>query len=257
MKTHIQRLALPVEYEKKKEVLNAAILAFIISIILFIASAIIGFFDMGRAAYAVFVGGLCYELYFLLMVFNLTENKIKDIKNKKFKSAADLVGKLFYGLIFLTIIAFLLINKPTGDNRLSLVLALIIIVIPVLAWNKLFKGFQKMSKKWFIFPLLLLILLAPVYASFEDIQEGINVLAKTVEFLSKIYAGVLKIYHFFTGLSANISSILNISSTISSIITIIIVLVAIYVLLKLLRIIIKWAILALIIWVILQILGIL
>jgi hypothetical protein len=258
IKKHLKRLTLPVEYRKKSEMLNGAILAFLVSIFMFIIA--IGFYTYGffRAAHVLFVGGLIYEVLFIYYLFHLTKRSISKIRRANFQRMASILGKLVFGLVFLTLFILILISQPVEKevNKLSLVLALVAVLIPVFFWKKSFKSLRKFNKKWLILPILLLFVTPIVVAENDSIMDTIQTVKKGASLVEKTYDSVIKIGTFFASINFKLASLLNISEGTSSVVTIVVILAIIFVLLQFIKFITKWAIVLLVVWIVLQLLGV-
>lgn len=258
IKKHLKRLTLPVEYRKKSEMLNGAILAFLVSIFMFTIAVGFYTFNSFRAAHVLFVGGLIYEVLFIYYLFHLTKKSISKIRKVNFQRMASILGKLVFGLVFLTLFILILISQPAEKevNKLSLILALIVILIPVFLWKNSFKSLKKFNKKWLILPIILLFAIPMVVAENDSIMDTIQTVKKGASLIEKTYEGVIKIGTFFSGLNFKLASLLNLSEGTSSVVTIIIILAIIFVLLQFIKFITKWAIVLLIVWIVLQLLGV-
>ncbi|GEM_PF-4730952 len=254
----IDKLGFRTEYKNTKEYLIASELSFVISVFLLAFSSLFSYFSFYKSSYFLFFGALVYEIYFIYLLHHIAEKGIKKYK-KPLSTLLWILNKLVYVLILATIVILLILRNPhVQPNKLAALAALTLIVLPLLLWEKLMSMFKRMNKRILFFLLIPMLVMPLVLASdnqTSSLTQTLEVLSQTVDTIGKIIKFIADVKNFFNGIVGWLTG-LGLSTGNATLIILIIILFFVWVALKYVRIILKWIMVGLIIWIILSILGV-
>jgi len=225
-----ERLFLRTEGVDEKK---SACLAGALSILFFLFSIL----PSSAASYVFKLGSFLYVTYALYL--------LKEISGEKSSKAILLLASL----MALVLISFLW-KREVEREWFSVLLSLLIIYLPVVFWEELLKLF---GKKFGV--LLLLFLFLPGFSQNETNQSKIEEIKGTLDLVQELLSVVEQVLSAFSGLREAIRNVLGLPPEYATVVNIILILSIIYLFTKVLKWFVKWAIIIIIVWVILQLLG--
>lgn len=212
---------------------KSACLAGALSVLFFLLSI----FPSSTASYVLKLGSFLYATYALYL--------LKEVSGEKSSKAVLLLASL----MALVLVSFLWKRGVEGEWFPAL-LSLLAIYLPVIFWEELLELF---GKKLGI--LLLLFLFLPGFSQNETNQSKIERIRGTLDLIQELLSVVERVLSAFSGLKESIRSVLGLSPEYATVVNIILILSIIYLFMKVLKWFVKWAIIIVVVWVILQLLG--
>ncbi|RLG16765.1 hypothetical protein DRN62_03040 [Nanoarchaeota archaeon] len=225
-----ERLFLRTEGVDEKK---SACLAGVLSVLFFFLSV----FLPSTTSYVLKLGSILYATYALYF--------LKEISGEKSSRAILLLASV----MALVLISFLWKEEVEGGWFPAL-LSLFVIYLPVIFWEELLELFGRK-----LGVLLLLFLFLPGFSQNETNQSKIEHIKGTLDLIQELLSVVEQVLSAFSGLKEAIRSVLGLSPEYATVVNIILILSIIYLFMKALKWFVKWAIIIVIMWVILQLLG--
>ncbi|MFA5406847.1 MAG: hypothetical protein WC307_05840 [Candidatus Nanoarchaeia archaeon] len=252
------RISFPTEYRNEKELKTSIILLFLTCLIFFILSSLMIIFNLFLLSKVLLLGTIAYEFILFFLLDSYTKGYIKkQIKGNNIKRTLSVTSTGVFGLLiimtFITLIYSMITPNPTTENKfISLTISLLLIMMPTFFWHELVMGFKKKYlKKLKFLGLGIMILSLPLMgvASAENetnsLMGGLNTVQQGLDFINQLKNGFSSVQEFF-------QNNLNLTEQQTQIVIIIAVLILAFLLLKFLSVIVKWVIVILIAWIIIQ-----
>ncbi len=259
------RISFPTEYQSKEELKASIILLFITCTTFFILSSATIIMQLFIFSKTLLLGTITYEFTLFYLLHEYTKSFIeKKIKTKKTKKTLSITSTIIYStlitLTFMTLIYTMLTPTPVNENKfISLTTALLIIIAPTFFWHELVTEFKKKTLKRFKLISIILIIMISINMTSADnitvnetskgtlntITESINTINKGINYITQLKTQI-------TSIQSTLTETLNLTTQQTQIITIIGILITAFMLLKFLTIIVKWSIIILIAWIIIQ-----
>ncbi|HLE06022.1 MAG TPA: hypothetical protein VI790_01605 [Candidatus Nanoarchaeia archaeon] len=261
------RISFPTEYHSEADLKSSLVLLFFTCLFFFVLSSCLIVANLFLFSKTLLLGTIAYELILFYLLDKYTENYIEKKIKGKAKKALALSAKLIFGVLLLTTFVALVFtmttpNPATENKFVSLLISLLIIVAPTFFWHELIEWFKKKgySKLKFLglgifFSLLVFnvsfaadnVTVANVTDTgiFGSLGTALSTFQKGVNFFTQV-----------TGYIDNIKSViqanLNLTEQQTQIVMLIAILVSAYFVLKFLSVIVKWVIVILIAWIVIQ-----
>jgi|GEM_PF-2611049 len=268
----IDRLSFPTEYHSFNELKSSLIVLFIVCLSLFILSSILISFDLFLLSKIILMGTMAYEFLLLYLLRDYTRQFIKKIKGKGTKRSLSTITSIIFGLIILLTVFSLIYtmaspNPATENKVVSLIIGLVIILLPTFFWHELVKGFEKKYLKHIKFLLLTGLILSalPVAVMAQPVnttnqttnQTGLGnwwtSLTSGFTALQQVSTFFTQVQSFFSTIQSSLSSWFGLEPFQSQVIVIILILIAAFVILKFLSTVVKWVVIILVVWIIIQV----
>ena len=241
----LEKLTFRTDYKTKKDMDSAIALGIGISFLFLLLS--FAFFNINAVSYMFGLGAIIYQIYSLYII----KEAFKSKKMTPFKYIVVFAVVLFILTIFVLLSKF---NKESihGD-LLQIFLSFLAIASPLLFWEKLL---GKIKKK-IILVFLLAVLINGTKAQNETISDKLDTIERGIGFFRSILNFFSEVTSFFGRISGWIQNTLGFSNSVSLVFNIILILFAVYLVTKTMKFMIKWAMIILLIWILLQVTGIL
>lgn len=268
-KEFLDRISFPTEYNTKEELKSSIVLLFFTCIIFFILSSLVIIFNLFLFSKTLLLGTIAYELILFYLLNEYTKKFIqKEITREKAKKTLNVASTIiFTALMLLTLFTLaytMMMPVAANENKfISLTIPLFLIVLPTFFWHELVILFKKkiLSNIKIIGILILFLALTPITLAQEPINESLNITGGT-DIFGKILTGVSmlekgseffsKIQDLFIKAQTWIQTYIKLSPEQTQLLTIAVALVGLYFLLKFLSVIVKWVIVIIIAWVVIQ-----
>lgn len=256
----IDRLSFPTEYNTLNELKTSIILLFITCTVFFVISIITITFDLLLFSRTLLTGTLGYELILLYLLNDYTKKSIKKvIKEKKTRMRVGLLTQIIFSLI--TVITFFSLiytmTRPAFiyENKLiSLGLPLILIMLPTFFWHEMVKGFDKklLKKLRLLIPLIIIsCLMTNTAIGALDLNQT-SLLTNNTGIIGQGLNFFTQVKDFFTSIQSFLNTNFGLNEQQTQIVTIILLLSIAFFVLKFLGFIVKWVIVILVAWIVIQ-----
>jgi len=265
--TFFDRISFPTEYRTLDELKSSIVLLFITCLVFFILSSLMIVLNLFLFSKVILLGTIAYEfiLFYLLNQHTrkFIEKKIKGKPKKPLGMTSSIIFGILMTLTFITLLYTMLTPTPLTENKfISLSAALAIIVLPTFFWHELVMWFKKKGLKK-IKLLGLMLMLSLVFSNgalavnetmnessqdqgfFEQIGEGMNAINKGMTFISQVS-------DFINNIQTNFQNYLGLTPQQTQIVMVILILITAFLFIKFLGVIVKWLIVILIAWIIIQ-----
>ncbi len=261
MHPFLERLVLKIEVENDFDAKNGVLLlGVIISSFLIVSNALLGARYI-NVSNAFLLAAVVYGLPLILVCKQAIERWSRTLSG-----AAKLITNVSKDVVltvFVLVLAVMLLDVMyliaiSGAKLLTFSIALVLLVAPTFFWNRLFNAFGFLvTSKIFLVAVVFLVFggaaaqndtLGSISSTISNIQSGLDIISTISGYLQSLlnYMGAIK--EFFAGL--------GLDSMQTNAVLIIGGLIFFYFVLKFLKTVVKWAIVFLIIWIGLQIVGI-
>lgn len=258
--------------QKDVEVIKATIFVLaIFNIFLFLSATFFLVKGLFTLSYILSLGVITYLLAIFYEVERV-ENKLLGRLEGKLKRFFEVMirlvtGGVFVLMVFLLIIYFL--NLPfyrfsLYDHMLSL-FAIPILVFPLIFWSRLV-GFLKgrLGKGLLLVGLIFLLIPIALGANKTNqtnqteggLSENLEDISETISTFQKVLGTINKGVSFFKKQRDNVQEIFGLTKGQSNVFMVLLLLVAAFIALKIIRTLIKWAIIIIIVWLFLQFIGV-
>lgn len=228
-----RRITLRLEYRKEKEKRRAVFLSAILWLSFLLLSMISLALDYLSLGYLLLLSSLAYQLLFLHFIRSCVRFYSSKLERRIGLKIAEIAtfGPILT-LTFLSLIA-LMITRPVKPGLASIVIALTLTLVPCFLWEKLF---QLTPKKFFFITLL--------QFNQTDIGRAVELISKAVDYLKFFLKIILDLLAWLGELGLTPSQL--------AILAILIFFLTFYLISKFLKFFIKWVLISLIIWMLLQ-----
>ncbi len=262
MKKIIDRISFPTEFNNKKELRASIVLLFFTCLAFFVISSIMINFNLYIFSKTLLTGTLAYEF----ILFYLLDRYIDDFIKKEIKTKVQkplyITSKFIFGTLivatFLTLIYTMTLPTPETENKfISLITSLFLIVLPTFFWDELVRWYNKRKKKFFFFLIALFFLsngFCQENTSLNLTSINLQNITQQITYIEKGVSTVQTIINYMKSLQTFMQTSFNLTPQQSQITTLILILIGAFLLLKFLSVIVKWVIVILIVWIILQLL---
>jgi len=256
------RISFPTEYRSIHELKTSMILLFFTCLIFFIISSGAIIINLFLFSKTLLLGTIAYEFILFYLLKEQTREYIKKKIKGKAKRTLDISTSLIFGALilvtFATLMFTMLTPSPLTENKfISLTTALILIVAPTFFWHELVMYFKKKAFKGIkLLGFGLVFLLAVNAASAQNNTTGglLSTISQTADTVQQGLSFITDITNFFNNIQTIVGSTLNLNPQQTQIALLIGVLIGAFLLLKFLSVIVKWVIVILIAWIIIQML---
>lgn len=255
--------------QKDVETIKATIFVLaVFNIFLFLSATFFLVKGLFTLSYILSLGVITYLLAIFYEVERV-ENKLLEKLEGKLKSFFKVLirlvtGGVFVLMVFLLILYFL--NLPfyrfsLYDHMLSL-FAIPILIFPLIFWSRLV-GFLKgrLGKGLLLAGLILLLIPIALGANETNqtksgLSEDLEDISETISTFQKVLDAINRGASFFKKQRDNVQEIFGLTKGQSNVFMVLLFLVAIFIALKIIRTLIKWAIIIIIVWLFLQFIGV-
>lgn len=261
----ISKLKINLEHEDVEKIKATIFILAAFNVFLFLASTFFLVKGMFTLSYILSLGVIAYILAIFYEVERVEHKLLEKLEGKLKRVFKFLIrfitGSVFVVMVFLLIMYFL--NLPFYDfslyDHLLSFLAIPILIFPLIFWSKLMNFMKGRFGKGLLVIVILLLLLPTVFGAnsneteesdLEKISEGISTIQK---FMNIMERGT----KFLKEQRNNFEEMFGFTKSQSTIFMALIALIAIFIALKIIRTLIKWAIIIIIVWLALQFLGVL
>jgi len=259
-KEFFDRISFPTEYKDEKELKSSIILLFLTCLTFFLLSSLMIILNFFLLSKVLLLGTIAYEFILFYMLDNYTKKYIeKRVSGNKTRRTLHVTSTGIFGLLiiltFVTLVYTMITPTPLVENKfVSLTIALLLIVAPTFFWHELVSGFKKkyLNKLKFLGLIVILLSMASVACAqnetngtLDTLSSGLNALQQGMNYFNQIQSSIGAVQDFF-------ETNLHLTTQQTQIIIIIGVLILAFLLLKFLSVIVKWVIIILIAWIIIQ-----
>jgi len=255
------RISFPTEYRDRKELKTSMILLFFTCLIFFIISSSAIIMNLFLFSKTLLLGTIAYEFILFYLLKEQTKEYIKEKIKGKAKRTLDISTSIIFGILilvtFATLLYTMLTPNPLTENKfISLSAALILIVGPTFFWHELVMFFKKKGFKgikWLGFGLMFLIVVSAASAQNNTTNGGLlSTIGQTADTVQQGLNFISDITNFFTNIQTTIGNTLNLTPQQTQVVLLIGVLIGAFLLLRFLGVIVKWVIVILIAWIVIQ-----
>ncbi len=256
MRELVDRISFPTEYNDITELRISIALLFITCIVYFTVSSLALTINWFLFSKTLLTGTIAYEFILLYLLDKYAKELINNkVKGKHVKRTLNVTSSGVFALLitltFLALIYTMTLPTPVMENKfLSLLLSLILIVLPTIFWDELVHYFKKKGfKRLGLTGLLLLLIITPGFSVNQSLNQTISSLSTIEKALT--YISTMR------GVASNFESSLQdfgLTEQQSRMVMLIGILISVFLLLKFLSVIVKWVIIILIVWIIIQML---
>jgi hypothetical protein len=266
-KEFFDRISFPTEYRSRDELKTSIVLLFFTCLIFFILSSIMITLELFLFSKTLLLGTISYELILFFLLNDYTKKFIKkEIKGKP-KKTLNITTSLIFGslmlLTFLTLVYSMITPTPVTENKfVSLTAALLIIIAPNFFWHELVMYFKKRALKMIKFlgvgALLFLVISNGAVATTNVTNnqtspfDFLNNITQGISWLEKIGTFFTQAKDVFSNIQTIIQDNLHLTAQQTQAAMLIGVLIIAFMFLKFLSVIVKWVIVILIVWIIIQ-----
>lgn len=261
------RISFPTEYHSEADLKSSLVLLFFTCLFFFVLSSFLIVADMLLFSKTLLLGTIAYELILFYLLDKYTEDYIEKRVKGKAKKALAVTTKIVFGVLLFTTFAVFVFtmttpNPPTENKFVSLLVSLLIIVAPTFFWHELIDWFKKKGYSKLKF-LGLGVFFSLLVFNVTFAADNVTVVNTTDSGLLGSLGTALGTFqrgvNFFNQVSGYIDGIrsfiqdnLHLTEQQTQIAMLVGVLVSAYFILKFLSVIIKWVIVILIAWIVIQ-----
>jgi len=261
------RISFPTEYHSEADLKSSMVLLFFTCLFFFVLSSFLIVADMLLFSKTLLLGTIAYELILFYLLDKYTEGYIEKRIKGKAKKALAFTTKLIFGVLLFTTFAVFVFTmttpNPSTENKfVSLFISLLIIVAPTFFWHELIDWFKKKgySKLKFLgLGIFFSLLVFNVTFAADNVTVANTTDSGILGSLGTALGTFQKGVNFFSQVSGYIDNIrsviqnnLNLTEQQTQIAMLVGVLISAYFILKFLSVIVKWVIVILIAWIVIQ-----
>lgn len=269
----LEKFKIKLEHEDVEKIKATVFVLAFFNIFLFFAATFFLYKGLFTLSYILSLGTIAYLLALFYETERAETHLLKKLEAEKikrlFRSLIRLItGGAFTLMVFLLII--FLISLPVYNfnlyDRLLALIAIPILLLPLMFWSNLINFFKDKIGKGLLSLVVLMLLIPGVLGANKTNKTektDLGETAKTLESVSNILTKIKdfmkmgkKGMGFIQTQKENIKEIFGFNSTQASIFLFLLFLIAIFIALKIIRTLIKWMIILIIIWLVVQFLGI-
>lgn len=262
----VDRISFPTEYRTQAELKTSIILLFLTCVVFFILSSAMIIHNLFIFSKTLLLGTMAYEFILFYLLDKYTKKFIRKEVKGKVKKTLDVSSTIIFGFLmlitFATLVYTMVTPTPVTENKfLSLGIALFLIIMPTFYWHELVMWFKKNLLKKFKFlgiGLLLFLVLGSGLAANETVNETaqqgdvFTTLGQGVTMMGQAFNFINQLRDNYNSFQAFMQESLNLTPQHTQIITIVLVLVGAFLLFKFLSVIVKWVVIILVVWIIIQ-----
>lgn len=260
------RISFPTEYRSQAELKTSIILLFLTCVLFFLLSSAMIIHNLFIFSKTLLLGTLAYEFILFYLLSKYTKKYIKKEVKGRVKQTLDLSSTIIFSLLmlltFATLAYSMITPTPVTENKfLSLGIALFLIILPTFYWHELVLWFKKNLLKKFKFlgvGLLVFLVLGNGFAANETINETaqqgdvFTTLGQGVTMMGQAFNFINQLKENYNNFQSFMQESLNLTPQHTQIITIVLVLVGAFLLFKFLSVVVKWVVIILVAWIIIQ-----
>ncbi|MBD3312270.1 hypothetical protein GF352_02320 [archaeon] len=257
------RISFPTEYRTQAELKTSIILLFLTCVGFFILSSAMIIHNLFLFSKTLLLGTMAYEFILFYLLDKYTKKFIRKEVKGKVKKTLDVSSTIIFGFLilitFATLVYTMITPTPVTENKfLSLGIALFLIIMPTFYWHELVVWFKKNLLKKFKFlgiGLLLFLVLGRGLAANETVNQSSDMfttLGQGVTMMGQAFNFVNQLRDNYNSFQTFLQESLNLTPQHTQIITLVGVLIGAFLLFKFLSVIVKWVVIILVVWIIIQ-----
>lgn len=266
----LSKLKIGLEHEDIEKIKATVFILAVLNISLFLAATFFLVKGLFTLSYILSLGVIAYLLALFYEIERVERRLLEELEGKV-KSFFEVLIRVVTGGVF-TLMVFLLllyfINLPLYNfsfyDRVLSLFAIPILVFPVIFWSRIVDFFKGKLGRGLVLVSLVFLLSLPTFAQNRTneteegggLSEDLGKISKTISLIQKGLKAFNKIIEFLKEQRGNLQSMFGLSKGQSTVFLGLILLISIFIALKIIRTLIKWAIIILVIWLVLQVMGV-